>query len=332
MSTFMIQSSFGPKGNNFEIVGPAAPGGFFHGVRNNETSSFLWNVNFSPFYSQHEIRGISLVQSTFGNLEAIALVLVRPPSGPGPTNPLPYYALVHYYRDSAGVWNDTGELAPAGDLRDPLLNVFLPPAFIQSRGTPGNFEVVVALEQGGLAHCWRNNEIPGFPWSALSPLGTNRERFEAVALIQSSFGNLEVVARTGSRLVHFWRDAALNWHEPQTGMDQFFSGAAGSPGFVQSRFGAKNFELVTPLETGGLRHLYRDNKQPGLFPWVETETFATADVVNGGRVSLIQSSFGTPDLGNLEVAVLQDRRFLHYFRLDSGSMPWSSPPAIEATP
>lgn len=329
----MIQGNFGARGN-FEIVGPAVQGGFFHGFRNNDTPGFPWSVNPSPFDAQREIRGISLIQSSFGNLEAVALVLVTPPTGSGPLHPVPYYVLVHYSRDTAGNWN-LSEIADAGDIYNPTLNVNLPPAFIQSRfGTAGNFEVIGALAQGGLAHCWRDNDAPGTPWSALSPIGTNHERFDAVALIHSSFGNLEVVARTGNRLVHFWRDSASTWQEPRQGMDHFFSGAAGSHGFIQSRYGtAGNFELVTPLQAGGLRHLFRANDDP-TFPWIATQTFGAADVPNGGRVALIQSTFGTPNVGNLEVAVLvpnQPNRFLHYWRRDTGDT-WSATPTIIATP
>ncbi len=78
-------------------------------------------------------------------------------------------------------------------------------------GKKGNFEVVVPHETAGLAHCVRDNDdAPSFPWRGPHVFGQSVGKVDAVALIQSNFdfpGHLEVVARTGNRLLHFWRDS-----------------------------------------------------------------------------------------------------------------------------
>src|SRR5262249_38508635 len=91
------------------------------------------------------------------------------------------------------------------------------PSFVQAipgtYGTKGNYEVVVPLQRGGLAHFYRNNDDPSFPWSGPYPFATGQGLVNAVSLIQSSLssagngpGNLAVVARSGSQLVYYYRD------------------------------------------------------------------------------------------------------------------------------
>jgi hypothetical protein len=92
------------------------------------------------------------------------------------------------------------------------------PSLIQGKfGTQGNFELVVPLDDGGLAHYWRNNDAANLPWSQPTVFGQNLGNVQAVSLIQSNFGgspgNLEVVARDGNRLVSFWRGPGP-WNGP----------------------------------------------------------------------------------------------------------------------
>src|SRR5687767_11472093 len=79
-------------------------------------------------------------------------------------------------------------------------------------GAVGNLELVVPSRYGGLVHCWRDNNSPGFPWTGPSSFGSGD--VAAASLIESSIGGpgatagpLEVVAREGSRLVHYLRGA-----------------------------------------------------------------------------------------------------------------------------
>src|SRR6266581_1849437 len=142
---------------------------------------------------------------------------------------------------------------------------------------------------GGLAHCVRRNDEPGAPWEGPTIFGTSLGNVDAASLIQSNFGhpgNLEVVARSGNLLSHFWRDSQppYAWHGPL----HFEIGVSGNPALIQSRFGSQgNFELVVPLASGGLAHYSRNNDLPNL-PWSEPTIFG----VNLGHidaVTLIQS-------------------------------------------
>ena len=91
-------------------------------------------------------------------------------------------------------------------------------------GHRGNFEMVVPLTAGGLAHFWRDNDDPALPWNGPIPFGSS-DSYDAVTLFQSNFtssgngaGNLEVVARSGNRLDFYWREdaAPFPWHGPFT--------------------------------------------------------------------------------------------------------------------
>ena len=128
------------------------------------------------------------------------------------------------------------------------------PALVQSRfGRQGNFEVVVPSASRGLAHYWRDNDAgPPPPWRRSAEFITPAGPVDAVTLIQSNYGlpgNLEVVARVGDRLAHFFRDSGprFEWSGPLF----FASGVTGTPSLVQGRFGRQgNFEVVVPLATG----------------------------------------------------------------------------------
>lgn len=300
-----IQSRFGTKGN-FELVEARPRGGIYHFWRNNDAPGFPWGGGqvFATDIGDGAEQ-LSLVQGNFGdNLELAVRVGDR---------------LAHFWRISNPPWTWTGSgFFATGVAGNPVL--------IQSSfGTRGNFEVVVPRAGGGLAHYWRDNDVPGFPWSGPSVFGTGLGQVNAVALVQSNFGgNLEVVARVGDRLTHFWRISVppWTWHGPTF----FFTGAAGGPGFIQSRHGTKgNFELVTPLTTGRMAHLWRDNDTPG-FPWSGPTVFGPGGNSKISAVSLIQGNFGSP--GNLEVAARIDGRTAHLWRLGSPPWTWNGPTAF----
>jgi hypothetical protein len=92
------------------------------------------------------------------------------------------------------------------------------PAFVQSRiGTKGNYHVVAPWAGGGLAHYFRDNDDPAEPWAGPEIFGTDLGRVDAVALIESNFGdpgNLEIVVRAANALWHFWCDTDLAWYGP----------------------------------------------------------------------------------------------------------------------
>ncbi len=208
-SSFMTQGRFGSRGN-FEMVVPRSSGGLAHFWRVNDDPSLPWNGP-RPFGSSDTYAAVTLIQSNFtslghgaGNLEVVARTGNR---------------LDFYWREDAApfTWHAGTIALESGVIGNPALT--------QSNfGVMGNFEMVVPLATGGLAHFWRNNDAPGLPWSAPVPFGSS-DTYDAVALIQSNFsssgygpGNLELVARSGNRLDFYWREdaAPFTWHGPQT--------------------------------------------------------------------------------------------------------------------
>jgi hypothetical protein len=207
-SGFATQGTFGEKGN-FEAVRPLLDGGLAHFWRDNDAPNLPWHGP-TGFGSDELYDAVALIQSNIstagggpGNLEIVVHGGDR---------------LVHYWRDDVNPfpWQISGEIPGSNGTSGT-------PALIQGRfGTRGNFEVVVPLASGGLAHFWRNNDAPNLPWHGPTRFGSN-DGYHAVALIQSNFstagggpGNLEVLAQTGDRLHHYWRDDVnpFPWHGP----------------------------------------------------------------------------------------------------------------------
>jgi Glyoxal oxidase N-terminus/Domain of unknown function (DUF1929) len=301
----MIQSSFGVKGN-FELVVASRLGGMDHCWRDNDHPPYPW---VGPgFFGSGYVGGVSLIQSTLGPTVGQLEVAVRVGD-----------ELVHYSRATTApfTWFGPDQIGSGASGN---------PALIQGRfGQAGNFELVVPLPDSGLAHYWRDNDRPRRPWIGPTVFATGDGHIDAVALLQSNFGspgNLEVVARLGDQLAHYWRDSgpAFAWHGPTW----LFSGAAGIPGFIQSRFGTHgNFEVVTPLVAGGLVHLWRNNDAPGQ-PWSAPTRFGSGSV---GASTLLQSNFGRPGLGHLEVAARDVEHTVLYWREDRAPFAWTGPSA-----
>jgi len=191
------------------------------------------------------------------------------------------------------------------------------PVLIQSRhGHIGNFEMVVPVASGGLAHYFRDNDAPGFPWYLAATFGIGR--VEAISLIESNLGepsNLEVIARIGTQLFSYYRDLS-GWQGP---FPIHMNGKviSGNPALIQSQRGHRgNFELVIPLASGGIVHFFRDNDTPG-FPWHLATTFGAERVE---AISMIESNFGHP--GNLEVVARIGTQLFTYFHEATG---WQGP-------
>ena len=207
-SGFAIQGGFGSRGN-FEVVAPLLAGRLAHFWRDNDAPNLPWHGP-TPFGSSDVYDPVALIQSNFstagngpGNLEVVAH------TGRG---------LVHYWRDDVNPFPWFVSVAIPGSTGTAATPTLIQGGF----GTMGNFEVVVPLASGGLAHFWRDNDAPNLPWHGPTPFGST-EVYDAVALIQSNFstagggpGNLEVIAHTGNRLDHYWRDDVnpFPWHGP----------------------------------------------------------------------------------------------------------------------
>ena len=218
--------------------------------------------------------------------------------------------LVHFGRDEhRGAWYASAHFGSS---------VASNPALIQSSfGSAGNYELVVPLDSGGLVHYWRNNSDPEHPWSAPTVFGSGIGQVEGVALIQSSFGSLEVIAVLNGSLVHFWRDSgpAFQWNGPfPIALGDFEP--VGLPGFLQSRSG--NFEVVVALKSGGMAHLWRNNSDASL-PWSAPAAFGSQ---KSTEVSLIQSNFGPA--GNLELIARSGDAYEHFWR-DEATLSWNGP-------
>jgi galactose oxidase-like protein len=299
-SGFMVQSSFGRKGN-FEAVGPRAGGALGFAWRNNDGGTGWSAVSNIPGATGIESVP-SLIQGNYGtgNLELVARAGDR---------------LAFFWRDGGWHGPDLFASGVSGN-----------PAMIQGIfGGRGNFELVVPAAGGGLHHWWRNNDFGG--WNGPTAFGGGAGAVAAVTLIQSTFGdpgNLEVVARIGNRLALFWRTSEPPW--TWSGPFFFHDGVRGVPGFIQAHFGNHgNFEVVTPAEGGGLRHLWRDNDAPGL-PWHVGPTFGGTDPYRA--VSLLESNFGNPGPGgNLElIAQTESGQWRGFWRGDN-SATWNAMPA-----
>jgi hypothetical protein len=311
----LIQGRFLNPGN-FELVAPLQSGGMAHYSRVNSDPALPWAGPAVFATELGQVDAVTMIQSTFtagahvGNLEVVALW---------------QGSLVAYWREDVPPYNWHGPTAiPLGGV-----NVRGNPALIQGRFlSPGNFEMVVPLSTAGMAHYSRVNVDPAVPWYGPAVFGVELGRIDAVAMIQSNYtmganiGNLEVVARCGGQLFFYWREDTppYRWFGPQT-LPVSSTGlhlASGFPGFVQIRQPSfsKNFELVTPLASGGLARYTRANSLPGT-PWegpsIFGETLGPIDAV-----SLIQSTFKLepPGIGNLEL-IAQARGQLFHFWFDN---------------
>jgi hypothetical protein len=216
-------------------------------------------------------------------------------------------------------------------------------------GTMGNYELVSPLASGGIGHFFRDNDDPSLPWSGPFVFATEQGLVNAVSLIQSNFssklsstgvqgqGNLAVVERTGTTLNYYFReDINFTW----SGATFITSDASGIPSFVQAKpgtFGTMgNYELVTPLATGGMAHFFRNNDDPSL-PWTLTAIFGTEFPVVSA-VSLIQSNFSTQFVttgvqgpGNLVVAATIGSDVFYFYRDDVAPFAWNGPTTVIAT-
>ena len=128
----------------------------------------------------------------------------------------------------------------------------------------GDFHLVVPFLGGGLTHYWRKNDNPNPKTMIWEKETFGSGIISAVSMIESDYGNLELVAKEGDKLV-FYQRTEQGWSGPHlmgstaTGP---INGVTGSPALIQSIFPTggnhKNFELVVP-RAGGLCAYWRNN-------------------------------------------------------------------------
>jgi len=296
----LIQSSL-QKPGNFEVVFPndqvSSPGqvpgdGIVHYFRDN-TNGNTWHYDTVFGATAGVVDAVSLIESSPGNLEVVARIGSQ---------------LAYFYRDWAG-WHETPPFASG-------VGVSGTPSFIRSRS--GNFEVVTPLAAGGMVHYSSSN---GNVWTRVDKEFAISYDVSGVSLIESSYGNLEVVANIGNQLDHFWRDSNGTWHEAGV----FANGVAGTPSLIQDPSPATgppgNFEVVTPLAAGGMAHYYRDNHSYSFQPWYgPIAQFGSGNV---NSAALIRSTYGNLEVVSRAAACSVD----HYYR-DHLNNQWSSPTII----
>jgi len=159
-------------------------------------------------------------------------------------------------------------------------------------------------------------DISPAPVAPMSPI---------VGACQSTYGggDLEVVVRSGAKLLHFWRESAGNfkWHGPlelRTAADQQLSGygADGNPAVIQGGWGSatnKNLEVLVPDTISGFWHLVGQqvSTDPKKLSWsVHTKVGESLGKVDA--VAVVNSSFGGGL--NLDVVVRKGQLLFHYFQ------------------
>jgi predicted acylesterase/phospholipase RssA len=164
-------------------------------------------------------------------------------------------------------------------------------------------------------------------------------------IIQSDFGNFEMVVPQGETLMHYWRDNSdggqpwqyLNhpWHKgfqivsPEFGRTQRLGGVAffQSKRFTSGPGNNGNFEVIahlteqSPVLGGGtIDGLYTYTLDWGTMKWTIEAVIADGNGISGvtGRPAYIQSDFG-----NYELIVPQGNRLAHYWRDNNApNRPW----------
>ena len=321
----LIQGRFLSRGN-FEMVAPLRSGGLAHYSRVNDDPAFPW---FGPTIFGVDVGqfdAVTLIQSNFtsggnhGNLELVAREGGQ---------------LLFYWREDQPpyVWHGPAVVPTAGAGQNFHL-VTGNPSLIQGRfGVRGNFELVVPLASGGIAHYSRVNDAAGVPWSEPAIFATDIGVVDAVSLQQSNLsssgggaGDLHVVVRLGSELLFYRRDDGppYTWHGPEViplnSPTENGRRASGIPSLVFQNFGAilnGYDQLVTPLADGGFGHYTRDNNSPGV-PW-RGPAVVGVELGQFGALSLIHSNFSSTNsgVGNLELVAMAGSQLVHFWREDN---------------
>jgi hypothetical protein len=316
----LIQGRFLRPGN-FEMACALDRGGLSHFSRVNSIDFVPW---FGPEVFATNIGrfdAISMIQSNFrtggpGNLELAALFQSE---------------ILYYWREDIPpfVWHGP---EPMNGFQQQIFTGN--PVLIQGRFEHrGNFEMVVPLASGGIAHYSRVNDSSGVPWFGPNIFGTDVGRFDAITMIQSNWtvgpkiGLLEVIARFGGDLLFYFREdrPPFKWWGPLPAAGFKPLLFTGNPVLIESRFGeGANFELIVPLASGGLAHYFRDINKTWSGPTVFAENVGRFD-----EISFIQSGFSSGGgIGNLELIARVGDDLLFYWREDAQPFTWFGPRVV----
>lgn len=315
--SFIANPSFvqirGNKGK-FALVAADVNGiALYDTSRDNVSPNYPWTLNtaFGEDISRTIVAGISLIEGPFGTPGNLEVVI----NGAG--------RLLHLWRDPAGSWkHPTTKIAPAT-----AVTGF--PSLIQTKsGKKGDFELIAAVESGGLVQLLRYNDKENHPWSSPVFFAQSLKAVTSVSVIQGPYGdlgNLELVVISGGKLFELVRRASQEsqWSQPTAFLTTH--SVRGNAALIQSNFGKRgNFELVVPAANGGLLHFQRNNDIGPPAPWGDATAFGTElGIVSG--VSLIQSDLG-PSKNNLEVIANVNGVLQQFVREPGGR--WWGPKAI----
>jgi hypothetical protein len=329
----MLQSRFGPKSNNFELAVPALTGGILFVAAQNDPWPPAWGRSSFAGAGRDQFVSFDAVSMLLSNVtrdgERDRLVLAGLTGG----------RAVYLTREPIAPWKWSGPYpviaVEPDDRRYPLTGVRGNPALVASTfgSRKTNWELIVPDATAGIRHYWFDND-PQFPlhgdWRLAPTFAHALGRVDAVALIQSVFGNaergnLEVVARCGSALHVAWRDESMTWQGPfPLVIDGApITAADGIPALLQSKYGAagRDFHAVTPLAGGGLAPYWRDNSAPNPVDW----HWHASPVVDPGTrylaAALVAGPFG-PAPGNLELVATTTAGQVRHFYREVGDPLW----------
>lgn len=94
------------------------------------------------------------------------------------------------------------------------------------------------------------------------PSKASNIKVDSFTAIVSKYGKIEAICRVGHKLYHYSFDEKNDkWYKSKS----FAFGVTGTPMFIENSYG--NYEVVSPLKSGGLGHWVKNNKHPKR-PWV----------------------------------------------------------------
>lgn len=238
---------------------------------------------------------------------------------------------------AGGDWEGRGWFLPAGN--DSSLGGALPRGsaggFLARtlNGSAEHFEMVVPAAGGGFECYRRRCSDSDDSWSGPDTVGRTLGPVEAASVVSGTRAaqpTVEVVARFGARLAHYWRLSAP--HSPWRGPVWIAGGVTGNPSLIRagatdgsdpatgSRTGGA-LEVVVPLAAGGIAHYRRD--AASVHPhWRGPAVFA----LELGRVDAVVLTETTQGSDvDLEVLVRKDGHLAHYWRPASDRRTWYGP-------
>lgn len=282
------QSGFITRGisGTLEAVVPLDSGGFdyFRRVTTDESDpskAWVWQTKLD---TGRPISSVSMILSNYGKKGELIEIVAR------------IQMTLFFYSLNQSSWTWSMPIKIADDV------VTGNPALIQRNN--GEFHLVVPLLKGGLAHYWRKNDNPdpkSMTWNR-EKYGT--ENISAVSMIESDYGNLELVAKEGDKLVFYQRTAdGWNGPHPMECNSTVIDGVTGSPALIQSVFATgatnKNFELVVPrvkpYQGNGLVYFWRNNdslNDDPTRPWIGPILIADSEKLNSSVNSIIRRNGG----------------------------------------